>query len=80
MTGAGEAAAAKSAEQDPAQRQDSKGLPEGDLAPAEDGGQQPIPQLHHYFAAEGDKQQESADRQRSQEKESLSYLHLLNLS
>jgi hypothetical protein len=45
----------KSAEEDPAQRQDSKRLPEGNLAEAEERRQQPIPQLHHYFAADGDK-------------------------
>src|SRR5207253_7334457 len=36
-----------SAEENPAQRQKSKRLPEGDLAPANQRGQQPIPQVHH---------------------------------
>src|ERR1039457_7250753 len=69
VLGARETTASKSAEEDPAQRQNSKGLPEGNLAPAEDGRQQPIPQLPHYSAAGGDKQQESADRQGSQRSE-----------
>src|ERR1039457_5631974 len=47
--------ASKSAEEDPAQRQHSKRLPEGKLAPAEERRQQPIPQLLYYFAADGDK-------------------------
>src|ERR1039458_3417949 len=75
VLGARETAASKSAEEDPAQRQNSKGLPEGNLAPAEERRQQPIPQLPHYFAADGDKQQESADRQRSQEKPLPFHLH-----
>src|SRR6266542_2208625 len=49
--------ASKSAEEDPAQRQHSKRLPEGNLAPAEERRQQPIPQLPHDFAADRDKQQ-----------------------
>src|SRR5207249_5395153 len=44
-----------SAEEDAAQRQKSKGLPEGDLAPAEQRRQQPIPKVQHYFAANGNK-------------------------
>src|SRR5713226_41099 len=55
----------KSAEEDPAQHQNPKRLPEGDLAPAEERRQQPIPQLQHYFAADGDKQQDPQNRQRS---------------
>ena len=46
--------ASKSAEEDPAQRQKSKRLPEGDLAPAEERRQQPIPQLPHDLAADED--------------------------
>src|ERR1700676_4375084 len=53
--GAMETSASKSAEEDPAERQNSKRLPEGNLAPAEERRQQPIPQLQHDFAAEGDK-------------------------
>src|ERR1700720_2583537 len=44
-----------SAEKDAAQHQKPKGLPEGDLVPAEERRQQPIPQVQHYFAADGDK-------------------------
>ena len=44
----------KSAEENPAQRQKSKRLPEGNLAPAEERRQQPIPQLLHDFAADED--------------------------
>src|SRR3989442_13895163 len=54
VLGARETVATKSAEENPAQRQNSKGLPEGNLAPAEERRQQPIPQLQHYFAADRD--------------------------
>ena len=39
----------ESAEQDPAQRQNSERLPESNLAPAEERRQQPVPQLHARF-------------------------------
>src|SRR6266852_299958 len=61
----------KSAEEDPAQRQKSKRLPEGDLVPAEERRQQPIPQVQYYFAADGDKYQNPQNRQRSNENQSL---------
>src|SRR5437899_4309345 len=64
-TGATGTVESKSTEENPAQRQDPQRLPEGNLAPAEDRRQQPIPQLQHYFAADGDKQQEPQNRQRS---------------
>src|SRR2546425_3171244 len=54
-TGATGTVPSKSAEEDAAQRQDPKRLPEGNLAPAEERRQQPIPQVQHYFAADGDK-------------------------
>ena len=54
-TGATGSVPSKSAEEDPAQRQKSKRLPEGDLAPAEERRQQPIPQVQHYFAADDGK-------------------------
>src|SRR6202162_1219729 len=69
--------ASKSAEEDPAQRQNSKRLPEGNLTPSEERRQQPIPQLQHYFAAEGNKQQH---RQRSQDNPFLSHFPFLMLS
>src|SRR6266403_604948 len=53
--GARRAMTAPSAEEDAAQRQKSQGLPEGDLAPAKERRQQPIPQVQHQFAAEEDK-------------------------
>src|ERR1035437_1390946 len=80
VLGARETVASKSAEEDPAQRQNPKALPEGNLAPAEDRRQQPIPQLHHYFAAEGDKQKKRQNRQRSQENPLFSHLQSLMLS
>src|SRR5438309_11082057 len=46
------AAESESAEQDPAERQHSKRLPEGQLTPTEEGRQQPIPQEPHDFAAD----------------------------
>ena len=53
--GARSAVTAPTAEEDAAQRQKSQGLPEGELAPAEQRRQQPIPQVQHYFAADEDK-------------------------
>src|ERR1700680_1944669 len=50
-----ETSASKSAEEDPAERQNYKRWQESNLAPAEERRQQPIPQLQHHFAAEGDK-------------------------
>jgi len=54
-TGATGTVPSKSAEEDAAQRQDPKRLPEGNLAPAEERRQQPIPQELHELAADGDK-------------------------
>src|SRR5216683_3723584 len=71
-----------SAEKDSAQHQDPKRLPEGDQAPAEERRQQPIPQMQHYFAADGDKYDHAQDRQRSNEDQSLqsrSHVHSLML-
>src|SRR6266852_1252958 len=56
-TGATGTVPSKSAEEDAAERKDPKRLPEGKLAPAEERRQQPIPQVHHDFAADDDKQQ-----------------------
>src|SRR5260370_20718424 len=65
--GARRAMAAPSAKEDAAQRQKSQRLPEGDLAPAKERRQQPLPQIHHQFAADGDKYRDRQDRQRSNE-------------
>src|SRR5437867_296280 len=70
----------KSAEEDPAQRQEPKRLPEGDLAPTEERRQQPVPQLKHYFAADGDEYQDPQNRQRSNENQSPSHLQSLTFS
>src|SRR5712692_4990715 len=70
----------KSAEEDPAQRQDPQRLPEGDLAPAEERRQKPIPQMQHDFAPDGDKYQKRQNRQRSNENQSLpSLTHVQSL-
>ena len=63
----------KSAEEDPAQRQNPQRLPEGDLAPAEEWRQQPIPQVQHLFAADGDKYRDRQNRQRGNENQSLPF-------
>src|SRR5207245_5345472 len=67
----------QSPEEDPAQRQNSNRLPESNLAPAEERRQQPIPQLQHHFAADGDKQQHRQNCQRSQKNPSPSHLQFL---
>jgi hypothetical protein len=74
-TGA-KAAAAKTAEQDPAESQQSQSLPEADLGPAEQTRQEPVPQAQHDFAANRD---EGHDRQRGQNKDPFpSHVVLLN--
>ena len=71
---------APAAEEDAAQRQKSQGLPEGDLAPAEQRRQQPIPQAQDYFAADEDKQDHRQDGQRSKENPFLCHVEFLMLS
>src|SRR5712692_4842988 len=56
-TGATGTVPSKSAEEDPAQQQESQRLPEGNRAPTEERRQEPVPQVQHYFAADGDKEQ-----------------------
>jgi hypothetical protein len=53
----------KSAEEDAAEREESHGLPEGDLPPAEERRQQPVPQVQHDLATDEDKDQHSKNRE-----------------
>src|SRR5713226_1053276 len=46
-TGTAGTVPSQSAEEDPTESQQSESLPEGDLAPAEERRQQPVPQMHH---------------------------------
>jgi len=78
--GAAGTVVSKSAEENPAQHQKSKCLPEGNLAPAEQRRQQPIPQVQHYFAADDGKEQYSQNRQWRYEKPFLSHVQSLMLS
>src|ERR1700688_5269906 len=55
----------KASEQNAAESQQSDGLPKGNLAPSEQRRCQPIPQMHHQFAANPDEDHYSQDRQRS---------------
>jgi hypothetical protein len=57
-------AATEPAEEDPAQREQAERLPEGDLAPAGDRRQQPIPEPHHHQAANEDERREAGNRER----------------
>jgi len=70
----------QSAEQDAAQQQKSQGLPEINLAEAEERRQQPIPQVQHDFAADEGKEQHRQDRQRSDENPFFPHVQLLILS
>src|SRR2546422_936074 len=80
-TGATGTVPAKSADEDPAKQQESQRLPEGDLAPTEERRQQPVPQVQHYFAADGDKEQHPQNRQRTDENQSLqSWSHVQSLT
>jgi hypothetical protein len=54
---------AKSSEQNPAESQQSERLPEGDLRQSEQGRRQPVPQKHHYFAANPAEDHYPKDRQ-----------------
>jgi hypothetical protein len=56
----------KVSEENPAEYQQSESLPEGNLLPSEEHRQQPIPQMHHHFAANPD---ENRDRQRGYKKD-----------
>jgi len=56
--GAAGTAAPKSAEEDPAQRQNSERLPKGDMTPAKERRQQPIPQVHYQLTTDGNNQQD----------------------
>src|SRR5690349_19850665 len=53
--GAMKTTASNAPEQNPAESQQSDSLPESDLPPSEQRRQQPIPQVHHDFAADEDK-------------------------
>ena len=59
-------AAAESAEEDPAERQEAERLPERDPGPAEERRQQPVPQQPHDLAAEGDEQRDPEQDQRGE--------------
>jgi hypothetical protein len=52
----------EASEQNPAESQQSDSLPEGDLPPSEQRRQQPIPQMHHYFAANRNESHHRQDR------------------
>src|SRR5207247_10088593 len=65
--GARRAMTTPSAEEDAAKRQKSKGLPGGNLAPAEQRRQQPIPKVQHYFAANGNKYRDRQNPKRGNE-------------
>ena len=56
---------AESAEEDAAEREEAHGLPKGDLAPAEERRQEPVPEVQHDFAADKNKQQHAQNRQRN---------------
>src|SRR5713226_7499212 len=49
------AVAAHATEKDSAESQQANSLPEGDCFPAEQRRKQPIPEMHHGFAADPDK-------------------------
>ena len=43
---------ANASEQNAAESQQSEGLPESDLPPSEQWRKQPVPEMHHQFAAD----------------------------
>src|SRR6266699_397745 len=61
--GAMKATTANASEQNPAENQQSDSLPEGNLPPSEQHRQQPVPQMHHQFAANCDEDRHPYDRQ-----------------
>jgi hypothetical protein len=58
--------AAEIAEKYAAEDQKSEGLPEGDRTPSSQGRDQPVPEMHDHFAANGD---ESYQRERTHNKD-----------
>src|SRR5437660_6499606 len=61
--GAMKATTTNPSEQKPAQSQQSDSLPEGNLPPYEQHREQPVPQMHHQFAANCDEDRHPYDRQ-----------------
>jgi hypothetical protein len=68
--------AAESAEKNPAERQQPKPLPEGNLRPAEERRQHPIPQTQHYLAANEDKERQANGSEDENESPSPSPAHV----
>ena len=64
----------QASEQNPAESQQSESLPEGNLPPSEQRRQQPVPQMHHHFAANPD---EKRDPQRGQQSNPDPFLFLM---
>src|SRR5579862_8408656 len=62
---AARSAVAESSEQDSAQGQQPQSLPEAKRSPAKQRRQQPIPQVHHHFAADKEKQRDSNNCERN---------------
>src|SRR6476469_1643102 len=56
------------AKKDAAQRKNSNGLPEGNLAHAKQHRRQPVPQAHHNFPADEDKKRHPQDPRRDHPK------------
>jgi hypothetical protein len=50
-------------EENPAERKQSEGLPEGNEPPSEQRWQQPIPEIHHHFTAKDDESYDPQDRE-----------------
>jgi hypothetical protein len=69
----------QSAEQNPAQRQQSQRLPEAKRAPAEQRRKKPVPQVHHHFTANKGKQHHPYYRQRRHPKPSPFRFHIRSL-
>jgi hypothetical protein len=69
----------KVSEQNPAESEQSESLPESNLPPSEHRRQVPVPQVHHDFTADRDKERYSQHRQRRYPDQSFFSAHLQSL-
>lgn len=66
-------------EENPAESQQCESLPESNLAPAEERGQQPVPEMHDQFAANPDEKRDRKGGQNSNPNPFLNLIHVVLL-
>jgi hypothetical protein len=78
--GANRATGAKASEQNPAESQQTESLPEINFPPSEQLRREPVPQMHHNFAANYDDNSDAEQGQRGYKNHFLSHVVLLTSS